>query len=88
MHHLWLSHFSPTSVLLSHGFGTTKWTHHYSKVLYTEGAEVTAAEEYVCCIMLRVGKSHVWNTLVDTRDIIHAVPKQTLSVLNSSLAVN
>ena len=31
IHHFWISQFSPTSVLLSHGFGTIKWAQHYSK---------------------------------------------------------
>ena len=31
--HLWISQFSPTSVLLCEGFCTTNWAHRYSKVL-------------------------------------------------------
>jgi hypothetical protein len=42
----------------------------------------------MCCTVLTVGKWHMWNTLGDTSDIIHAVPTITLSILRTSVAVH
>jgi len=45
-------------------------------------------QQACCCTVLTAGKSHTWNTLSATRDLSHALPTLTNSILSVSCGVH